>query len=165
VADPTTRDIEAEARALAARNFQPRAAQGFVQRTCAWGGYHGIGGRVLKHNSLEDVVGALRAAPRPCAEDKPVEGLRRLTGLKNLGVSFASKHLKFLNPSKAAVLDSIISTHLRYPLNLVGYGEFLANCNALLAAVRDAGVPFLFPEEGTWWLSNVKRCLYQQVRS
>ncbi len=80
-------------------------------------------------------------------------------------MSFASKHLKFLDPDRAIVLESIISTKLGYPLTLVGYGEFLADCRALLDAVYAAGVPFPFPAEGTWRISDIEMAIFKQLGS
>ncbi|MFT8246467.1 hypothetical protein [Roseomonas sp. BN140053] len=93
-----------------------------------------------------------------------MEGLRRIIALKSLGVSFGSKHAKFLAPDKAVVLDSIISTRFGYPLTLGGYGEFLGDCHALLDAVLAAGVPYPFPAEGIWRVSDIEMCLFQRVR-
>ncbi|MFT8246466.1 hypothetical protein [Roseomonas sp. BN140053] len=44
-ADSGTRDLEDEARSLAAGGFQLQAARTFVRHVCAWGSYDGVGGR------------------------------------------------------------------------------------------------------------------------
>ena len=169
--DPGTQDLEAEARALVAGDFQLQASRGFVKHVCSWGGYDGVSGRVLKGNAPDDIAAALREAHRLCAEDKPVDGLRRIITLKGLCVSFGSKHAKFLDPERSVVLDSIISTQfgyplsaIRYPLTLCRYAEFLADCHALLDIVRAAGVPYPFLHEGTWRVSDIEMCLFQSVR-
>jgi hypothetical protein len=135
-----------------------------VRRVCGWGGYHGIGGRVLGRNPPEVIGTALWGAYQMCEEGKPVEGLGHLTRLSGLAVSFASKHLRFLAPERAVVLDSIISTRLGYPLDGFGYREFLADCYALLEAVRTSGVPYPFEDEGGWRLSEIEMGLFQQLR-
>lgn len=163
--DPDTSAIEAEAIALATGGFAPGAATAFVRRVCAWGGYHGIGGRVLGRNSPEVIAATLQNAYRLCGDGEPVEGLGCLTRLSGLGVSFASKHLKFLAPERAVVLDSVISTKLGYSLDSVGYREFLADCHALLDAVRAAEIPFPFEGEGSWRLSDVEMVLFQHLRT
>jgi hypothetical protein len=51
--------------------------------------------------------------------------------LNGLAVSFASKHLKFLAPEKAVVLDSIVSKRLGYELTPDGYQAFLNDCRRI----------------------------------
>jgi hypothetical protein len=164
IEDPDTWAIEAKARGLADNGFAPAAAAAFVRRVCGWGGYAGIGGRVLGRNAPHEVASALRDAHGLCVAGDPVAGLQRLTRLSGLAVSFASKHLKFLDPDSAVVLDSVISSRLGYPLDADGYRELLADCRALLEAVREAGVPYPFEGEGDWRLSDIEMVLFQQLR-
>ena len=46
-------------------------------------------------------------------------------GIKGLGVSFASKHLRLLLPERYAVLDEVLSTGLGFALNPTGYALFM----------------------------------------
>jgi hypothetical protein len=66
------------------------------------------------------------------ADGRVVESLTILLQVKNLGISFASKHLKFLAPKNAVVLDSIIEEQLGYATNPAGYGAFLTDCSEIL---------------------------------
>lgn len=51
--------------------------------------------------------------------------------IKGLGVSFASKHLRHLDPTRFAVLDDVISQGLGYALNPAGYNLFISDLRRL----------------------------------
>ena len=163
--DPMTLSIEEEGARLVSADFNTSAVSGFVRRVCSWGGYAGIGGRVLKRNEMQDIAATLRDAHGLALQSRPAEAVERLCRLKGLGISFASKHLKFLAPERAVVLDSIIAGRLGYALTPSGYAELLADCGAMLAHIRIERIPHPFPEEGTWRVSDVEMAVYQKLRS
>lgn len=98
----------------------------FCQCVCAWGGGQRVyanllrrtGEAELKH-SLQDWL--LEAKNSDDLEESIAQGVR----IDGLGVSFASKHLRMLNPQKYAVLDSVLSEGLGFALNPKGYSLFM----------------------------------------
>ncbi len=162
--DPKTPDIEAQARALVACGFAAGVPE-FVRAVCGWGGYSGVAGRVTKNNSPEKILAALRDASACLRDDDARAGLQSLLGLSGLGISFASKHLKFLDPERAVVLDSVISGHLGYLPSCDGYMEFLADCHDLRRRVVGANVAYPFPNEGAWRVSDIEMAIFARLRA
>jgi hypothetical protein len=93
------------------------------------------------------------------------DAMRRVIDLRDLGISFGSKHLKFLDPARAVVLDTVISGRLGYPLTIDGYTEFLADCHTLLEKVTVANVeyPFSHHQPG-WQVSEMEMVIFAKPR-
>ena len=159
------RRIEREALDLATADFPADRTAAFVKSVCDWVNYHGVVGRVLKHNGAESIAEAFRSALALLQRDRVADALRQITSLRGLGVSFGSKHLKFLDPSRAVVLDSIISGRLGYLLTIDGYMEFLGDCQALLARVLAAGIEYPFPDHRPGWrVSEMEMVIFAKFR-
>ena len=138
-----TADIEALGELLIKRRFPKTDAAEFVRRVCAWGGYAGVSGRVLKHNepaeirrSLSEAQGQLTTSPPNIAS--ALQAVNRLRGLCQL--SFASKHLRFLCPDLCPVFDSFLQSALPYSLDAEGYAGFAGDCGRLAAELTRLGV-------------------------
>lgn len=58
------------------------------------------------------------------------------TQIRGLDVSFASKHLRMLEPKKYAVLDNVLSKGLGFALNSRGYRFFLSTLRSLHLITR-----------------------------
>lgn len=157
-----TLTIENLARDLIAGDFPPGSVTAFVKAVCYWGGYSGIGGRILK-NPEQVLAAALRDAHGYLALQDPPKALHRLRQVKDFGVSFGSKHLRFLAPDQAVVLDSVIATRLGYSMDAEGYAAFLQDCRVMLAIVR-ARIPFPLDEPRSWRISDVEAALYQRLQ-
>jgi hypothetical protein len=157
--------IERQALNLAAVDFPIDQTAEFVRAVCAWGDYRGVAGRVLKNNTAEAVTSAFRSALALLKQDMVAEALRHVTDLRGLGISFGSKHLKFLDPARAVVLDSVISGRLGYPLTIDGYTEFLADCHALLERTRAANVEYPFSHHYPGWrVSEMEMVIFAKLR-
>jgi hypothetical protein len=97
---------------LARNNFPDKELEEFIRCACKWGGYSGIAQRVINRNRPESLASLFRAARTAAHDGDVVAALEQLLQVKQLGISFASKHLKFLAPNQAVVLDRVISAHL-----------------------------------------------------
>lgn len=53
------------------------------------------------------------------------------TGIKGLGVSFASKHLRHLAPERFAVLDDVLTRGLGYAQNPAGFSLLIQSLERL----------------------------------
>jgi hypothetical protein len=84
--------------------------------------------------------------------------------VKGLGISFASKHLKFLAPDGAVVLDSIIEEQLGYAKNLAGYATFLTDCHDILNACNQFGIRYTGWGAQGWRVSDVEMAIFQKIR-
>jgi len=139
----------------------------FIKDVCSWGDYAGISGRVLKttNNARAKIEGKVGEAILRLSSTPPdiVGALRSMMEIKGLGVSFASKHLRFLFPEHCPVLDSILSNRLFYELTADDYGKFAAACNGMADELNSAQIPTSFPGQSTWRPSDVEAALYAWV--
>lgn len=105
---PGVTELERIAKALIKDDFSDSKSVEFIHAVCRWGGYAGIGERVEMSNSCSDVSKSMRAATKCLSMSDPRGALCSVLALKHLGMAFASKHLRFLDPKGAVVLDSIL---------------------------------------------------------
>lgn len=99
----------------------------FCQGVCAWGGGQRVYANLIRRNGetelrhcLQDWL--LETKNNDNIEEIIAHGVR----IDGLGVSFASKHLRMVDPQKYAVLDSVLSEGLGFALNPKGYSLFMA---------------------------------------
>jgi hypothetical protein len=160
--NPQTQHIEELAAGLRRGGFDPIGSAAFLKNVGNWGGYSGIAGRVLKQNPLPQICSRLEAACGALDRGQIGTALQELVEVKGLGISFASKHLKFLAPEKAVVLDSIISTRLGFPMTIFGYEEFLQDCLSILTEVQATRIPY--PGWGTQWrVSDIEMVFFTKL--
>ena len=170
--NPSTPDLEQSGQHLKNANFGDEIElEQFIAEVCKWGGYSGIAARVIRHNGTGAIADAFRDAMDALATPTPdIEAaLTHAIDLQHLGVSFASKHLRFLCPQCCPVLDSIISQRIvsdpkngrRYPLTVPGYGEFARDCASIAAELtsdRSPHPPKL--KRDVWYAADVEASLY-----
>ena len=98
----------------------------FSQLVCEWGRGQRVWGNLQKHNRAEEL--ALAYSDWFSLAKKAVNVAAAIElglNIKGLGVSFASKHLRMLDPEKFAVLDEVLSEGLGFALNPKGYQLFM----------------------------------------
>ena len=100
----------------------------FCEMVCEWGGgYRVFGNLIGRHQKepgeLREKLNSWFEVVRSSKSDFEIisEGI----SIKGLGVSFASKHLRMLDPDRFATLDDVISKGLGFALNPAGYRLFL----------------------------------------
>ncbi len=159
-----TDDIERQAERLANGGFKEKALTDFIHAVCMWGGYAGIAGRVIKNNQPPKLARRFNEARQNAHRGMVLEALKTLQSIKGLGgVSFASKHLKFLAPESAVVLDSIISNGLGYALTLEGYQSFLDDCGVILDRIIDAKLKYPGWGANGWRVCDVEMAIYAKL--
>lgn len=162
---PTTAEIEKRAANLADNDFRVTELQSFIKTVCNWGGYPGIAGRIIKNNEINEIATIFRKAYRQALDGDVIEALETLQQIKGLGkVSFASKHLKFLAPERAVVLDSIISERLGYRMNAGGYARFLDDCNTILSHVLTGGLEYTGWAKEGWRVSDIEMAIFAKIK-
>lgn len=135
---PDAHLLEKQGSELIEEDFPPLASAQFVERVCVWGRGHRQVGRILENNKSAEIADALRAAYQLACNGKAAGGVERIRQLRNLGQSFASKQLRFLAPTRAVILDSVIRTNLGYADTADAYTEFLADCQRILDHARNS---------------------------
>lgn len=166
---PQTAEVEAQARRLVAQEFPESDIEDFIQKVCKWGGHPGIGGRVLKHNTLADIRSALQDAISHLSEPTSdlVAAMCAVNRVKYLGsLSFASKHLRFLCPDLCPVFDSYLQAALPYSFDGTGYSLFAADCLRLAQELTKRGAVSPWPgRDGQWFAADVEAAIFQFIRS
>jgi hypothetical protein len=159
-----TGSVEALGQRFRQSDFQESDLEPFITAVCAWGGYAGIGRRILNRNSSRALCGALRDASALLSRAEPdVEGaLARLNNLHSLGSpSFASKHLRFLRPDICPVLDSVLRDALPYAFDPEGYAIFAEDCRSIGATLQIEGADNPWQRAGgAWFAADVEAALY-----
>ncbi len=148
-------------------NFEQQASLEFVRKVCLWGDDPRRAGKIIKLNTSDQISKVLRKAYEHSRNDQIVDALKVVIELKGLAVSFGSKHLKFLDPNRHVVLDTIISERLGYRRDEDGYGylEFLSVCREFLEMVVAENVPYPGIGKSGWRVSDIEMAIFNKIRS
>ncbi len=161
---PSTRDTEAVAIELVARGFQHGDVVRFVRAVCKWGGYAGIAGRVLVRNKPSDLATAFRRAAADVGAGVDV-AVQSVLDLHSLGVSFGSKHLRFLAPRVCGILDAKMAKETRLPKSAAGLARYSALCCELARRLERRRVPNPMNRgEAGWYAADVDMALFAIVQ-
>ncbi len=159
-----TQDIEIIATDLIREGFQDGKVKTFIKSVCSWGNYIGLAGRILNNNSTEKIRQALTNAMERLAMTPPdlAGALTSINRIHGLGKpSFASKHLRFLNPKFCPVYDSILNNSLPYSFNPEGYAKFGVDCSVLAIKLTELHINNPFPQRANaWYVSDVEAAIY-----
>jgi len=164
---PDTFQLEQAGDALIENGLTAEGVIGFVRDVCGWGGYAGIGGRVLKNNPPQTITDSFQEAlahleERPRRFGLALACINRLHGLGS--PSFASKHLRFLRPDVCPVYDSILRDALPYAYDSDGYDAFAQDCVTIADHLREAQVPNAVDRVGgEWYAADVEAAIYAHV--
>lgn len=160
----TTGAVESLGERLRWADFPEADLESFITAVCAWGGYAGIGRRILNGNSLAAIRDGLREANRFLDAPRLDVGsaLARLNSLHSLGTpSFASKHLRFLRPDMCPVMDSVLRDALPYSFDRDGYAAFARDCVSLADMLKRQGAINPWRRaDGVWFTADVEAALY-----
>ena len=122
--NPTTKAVEALGRSILGGVWD--RCHEFSKQVCDWGGGGRVWGNLERHHSPDALQTELHqwflSADVADGKSSAIEGG---LGIKGLGVSFASKHLRLLKPDCYAVLDDVLSVGLGFALNPAGYDLFV----------------------------------------
>lgn len=166
---PNTSDIEDEAKNLRAANFNCEAAESFSKQVCKWGGYSAIAGRMLKSlkasGSQNNLPAALRTADAALVgEGRARAALEAMTSLPELGISFASKHLRMLSPDRAVVFDRFVRDGLGYSHDAKGYVSFLDDCKRVRDHLNANGIRNPIRPGAGWYVCDVEAAIFARLR-
>lgn len=131
-----TREME-EYGAQLPTTMSSEQASDFSQRVCYWGGGGRVWGKLKAGNEGDPgmaVARWLNAVNAGELDDE--EAIEHGCAIAGLGVSFASKHLRMLQPHRFAVLDEVLCDGFGFALNRKGFAFFLREVRALQALLQ-----------------------------
>ena len=121
----STEDVEKLGAELK-NNLNSEYSLGFSNEVCKWGRGLRVLGNLTNRNIDNNLSEQLLAWFQVATETGDIESaISAGIQIKGLGVSFASKHLRMINPNKYAVLDDVISRGIGFALNSKGYKFFI----------------------------------------
>ncbi len=135
-----------------------------------WGrNQHGVKQRLQSNNTPEQVRKQTSKAIDYI--DNPSRAIGAIIDLKQWGLSYGSKTLTFMSPTKYAILDSWIRKSLEQVLPSIrdgdrnsmirGYEEYLDVCSALQ---RDVSLPFS-KTQSQWRIADIGQALFEFARN
>lgn len=134
---PESGIVQMEAKGRLYRALQSPTAADSLQLcidVCKWGRGARVLGNLQRHYPGGALGNRVHEWLTTAHAMTPLDAIKAGDEIKGLGVSFASKHLRFLDPDRFAVLDDVLSLGLGYALNPVGYQLFMEQ----LAEFRDS---------------------------
>lgn len=99
----------------------------FSEEVCRWGEGLRVWGNLGRLNTRGELESALEKWLKRIAELSDEDAIAEGIKIRGLRVSFASKHLRMVDPDKYAVLDEVLSEGLGFALNAKGYRLFLTS--------------------------------------
>lgn len=95
------------------------------ERICEWGEGQRVWANLMRLNDRGELQKLLNEWLLGLSNASDEDVIERGAAIPGLGVSFASKHLRMMSPTKFAVLDGVLSEGLGLALNARGYHLFL----------------------------------------
>jgi len=118
--DKTTKEVESLGHSL-----KIESPLNFSEAVCNWGKGQRVWGNLVRRNpmNLDKILTDWFCDVSEIDDDE--EAISLGIKIRGLGLSFASKHLRMLDPQKYAVLDQVLSDGLGLALNPKGYKLFM----------------------------------------
>jgi hypothetical protein len=119
------------------KTMSSEQASTFSEKVCYWGGGGRVWGKLKAGNNGDPgtvIARWLNAVNTGELDD--AEAIAQGCAISGLGVSFASKHLRMLQPHRFAVLDEVLCDGFGFALNPKGFAFFLRELRALQASLQ-----------------------------
>lgn len=123
----------------------------FSKMVCDWGQGARVWGNLSSRNGADKLKCMLDEWLNGIANVSDEDAILGGTKISGLGVSFASKHLRMMEPTKYAVLDDVLCKGLGFALNEKGYRLFLHSLRQF-SADHSISVPLAELEAGIFML-------------
>lgn len=133
--DQTTKNVELQGAELLS-DQRPELALEFSKEVCKWGRGQRVWGNLLRHHDRQDLAELLCFWLGQVRNLTAREAIQAGIEVKGLNVSFASKHLRMVDPSRFGVLDAVLEEGLGIATNPVGYSWFIDLLNEFQQAYR-----------------------------
>jgi hypothetical protein len=113
----------------------------FCRHLCQWGGAPHIADQVLQ-TDWAALAGAVQQAVNCLAACNLVGACQALDDLPGLGVSYASKHLRFIMPERCAILDEQVRENCGYDETPEAFARYSQDCLNVSHALVGRGIFF-----------------------
>lgn len=140
----------------------------FVEDVFTWGGRTAnvyVRPRLYKEQTKKEIAKVV-AETAYFLQKKDVEsGYNKLVSLHGLGMSYGSKILRMMAPSRAVVYDSVLAENLLYRCNLKHYLIFCRDCQAVAEALTKSNFKNPPRESVKWFAADVEGAIYRKITS
>lgn len=116
---PGTRELETKGQELIAAGLTESLLRDFIDAVHSWSGSFRNYYKVIEDAKVAYFQNALQAlsVTLPMVE----RALSSLLEIDGLGISYGSKHLRFLRPEFCPILDNVVWEEFKYSWNPIGY--------------------------------------------
>lgn len=161
----STKEIEHDGIALVESGFNEQLLRNFTEMVHTWGGgyYFYNLPRVLENLSSEYFASAWKDLnqPRPMVS----RALDEITKIRGLGISYGSKHLRFLCPEHCPILDSVFAEKLKYPENSKGYRQLHFDFTQVARELEKNKIPNPMDRpNGRWYVADVDMAVFAYLQ-
>ena len=146
-------------------DFPQNLSEEFVRSVCAWGRDNRVAHRVLTKNLIVEISNVLRDSYNLTVNSNIQGSIERMQNLKHLGISFGSKHLKFLSPDLHVVLDRVIESNLGFARNSAGYMAWRGVCLQILDIVRINQITYPVIGQNRWRVADIEMAIFNRIRN
>jgi hypothetical protein len=156
---PGTRELEIKGQKLKAAGLPENLLKDFIEAVHHWGGsfrnYH----KVIGSARPIHFTNALKALDASSAQVE--RALSSLLEINGLGISYGSKHLRFLRPDICPILDNIVWENFKYPWNARGYRLLQVDVMSAAKNLEEnaIGNPMNRPN-GRWFAADVDMAVF-----
>lgn len=156
-----TRELEEDAKRLIESRFEMSALERFIRAVHGWGGQSGSRNlpKILRSDFQEYFVSAYDYLNKP---QTSVQGaLNIICNIPGLGVSYGSKHLRFIRPDRCAILDSVVRDRLGYSEDAMSYRLLCDEASEAAGALTNDGVHNpMCRADGVWYVADVDMAVF-----
>lgn len=122
---------------LLASPTSAKLADKFSQLVCKWGRGDRVYANLRRHHGPHFGRTMAKALHQAASADDDEGAIAPLIEIKGLSTSFASKHLRLLDPTLYGTLDSRLRDGLGFALNAPGYAFFMRELRAFASVLRE----------------------------
>jgi hypothetical protein len=160
---PGTKELEEQGRNLITSVFSPHLLQNFIRDVHQWGATFRNLETVLQNAKPSHFISAWNAlSTQPPMVGRALDSLMEIRGL---GISYSSKHLRFLCPEYCPILDSNICKEFKYSEDSKGYRK-LHSETMQIARLLEANKklnPMERPD-GKWYAGDVDMAIFASIQ-
>ena len=156
---PGTRELETKGQELIAAGLTETLLRDFIDAVHSWGGSFrnykkGIENAKVAH--FQNALQALSVTP-PMVE----RALSSLLEIYGLGISYGSKHLRFLRPEFCPILDNVVWEEFKYSWNPKGYRMLQSDVMDAAKRLEENNIanPML-RSNGRWFAGDVDMAIF-----
>ncbi len=156
---PGTRELEVKAQNLVTARLPGTMLQEFIESVHRWSGSFRNYYKVIENARPTHFINALKAlnASPPLIE----RALSSLLEIYGLGISYGSKHLRFLRPDLCPILDNIVWDKFKYSWDTRGYRLLQVDIMNIAKSLEENGIKNpMSRQNGQWYAADVDMAVF-----